>query len=63
MDKEDLPYNFMIEQRDGTCDHVDTMRRPNERKGTLALLHKSPWMGRQVKEQRKEINKEIKEEK
>ena len=42
MDEEDLPYNVMIEQRDGTCDHVDNMRRQNEIKGTLALLHKSP---------------------
>ena len=58
MDEEDLPYNVMIEQRDGTCDHVDSMRRLNERKGTLALLHKSPWLGCQVKEA-----KEIKEEK
>ena len=42
MDEEDLPYNVMIEQRDCTCYHLKTMREPNEEKGTLALLHKSP---------------------
>ena len=58
MDEEYLPYNVVIEQRDGTCDHVDTMRRLKKEKGTLTLLHKSPWIGRQVK--RRKIKKIIK---
>ena len=30
MDEEDIPYNVVIEKRDGTCDHVDTMRIPKK---------------------------------
>ena len=52
MDKEDIPYGIDDWARDGMCDHVDTMRRPKKEKGTLALLHKSPWIGRQVKEEK-----------
>ena len=50
MDEEDLRYDVVIEQRDGMCDHVDTMRRQKNEKGTLDLLHKIPWIWHQVKE-------------
>ena len=63
MDEEDLHYNMMIEQRDGMCDHVDTMRRPKKEKETLAILHPIPWMGHQVKEAKERKEKRINKEK
>jgi len=32
MGEYNLHYDVMIEQIDGTCDHVDTMRRPKKEK-------------------------------
>ena len=56
MAKEDIPYDDDDWSWDGTCDHVDTIRRPKKEKETQALLYNVPWMGHQAIRNKKNPN-------